>query len=148
MKPILQAIVLAERIYEDKSNKKIIAGTFNQINIGQVPLVQIQAPDGTIKTGLPGGTDPGCPVLYISLTDVVDGTELTLQFVNMSKNITIFQTGLRINSTNRLATVEIVAPLPPMAVLGREHGDFSLDILWNGEIIGSHRLLVRHSGQT
>src|SRR5947208_45463 len=34
MKPILQALLLADKIYEDKSGKKIIAGTFNRLLVG------------------------------------------------------------------------------------------------------------------
>ena len=147
MKPLLQALVLAERIYEDRSGKKIIAGTFHQINIGQMPIMQIKAPDGTMRSGVPGGTDPGCPSLYISLTDVVDGTEITLQFVNVSQSTTVFQSGFKIHSSDRLATIEIIAPLPPMSMLGQEQGDFSFDVLWNGEILGSHRVLVRPLAQ-
>jgi hypothetical protein len=144
MKPVLQALVLAERVYQDVSGKKIIAGTFNQINIGPTSIPQPeQLPDGTQRHFLPAGTDPGCPVAYVSLTDVVDGTEITLQMVNVSKNLVLFQVGVRIASNDRLATVEIVAPLPPMSMFVRELGVLSLDIVWQGEILGSHRLVVR-----
>jgi hypothetical protein len=143
MKPVLQALVLAERIYEDKSGKKVICGTFNQLLIGTIPIPAKKNPDGTEKRALPGGTDPGCPAAYVSLTDVVDGTEITLQMVNVSKNQVLFQTGLRIEVNDRLATVEIIAPLPPINVFIREVGTYSLDVLWRNEILGSHRLIVR-----
>jgi hypothetical protein len=143
MKPILQALVLAERIYQDISGKKIIAGTFNQLLIGTIPIPAEKNPDGTEKRVLPGGIDPGCPHAYISLTDVVNGTEITLQMVNVSKNQVLFQTVLGIEVQDRLATVEIIAPLPPMSTFIREVGTYSLDVLWRNEILGSHRLVVR-----
>ena len=144
MKPVLQALVLAERIYEDKSGKKIIAGTFNQLLIGKILLpVPEQATDGTQRHILPGGTDPGCPAAYISLIDVVDGTEITLQMVNLSKNVILFAANLKINSNDRLATVEIVAPLPPMSTFIQVAGTLSLEVVWRNEILGSHRLVVR-----
>lgn len=144
MKPVLQALVLAERIYEDKSGKKIIAGTFNQLLIGKLPILGAeQGSGGTPGHIVPGGTDPGCPAAYVSLTDVVDGTAITLQLVDVSKNRVLFQTGLKIAVNDRLATVEIVAPLPPLKMFVREPGTFSLDIVWRSEILGSHRLVVR-----
>jgi hypothetical protein len=145
VKPILQALVLAERIYIEKTEKKIIAGTFNQINIAQTRPMQVQLPDGSTQTVQPAGYDPGCPWIYISLTDVIDDTGLTLQFVNVAKNEVIFQTSFAVKSPSRLTTIEIVAALPPMAVLAKEVGDFSFDLLWSGEILGSHRLLVRQA---
>jgi hypothetical protein len=143
MKPVLQALVLAERIYEDKdSRKKIIAGTFNTFNVAPAPSITAQLPDGSKRLMVPGGTDPGSPSAYISLTDVVDGTEIILQYVNVSRNRVVFQAGMRINTTSRLDTIEIVAPLPPASQLAIEPGTFSLDVVWNGEILGSHRIQV------
>jgi hypothetical protein len=147
MKPVLQALVLAERIYEDVSGKKIIAGTFNGIATGEIGIPEVRLADGTNKRFIPGGTDPGCPSAYISLTDVVDGTEIDLQYVNASKNEVIFQTRFKLNVASRLQTVEIIAPLPSIAMLSKEEGTFSLDVIWNGEILGSHRLLVKRTGQ-
>jgi hypothetical protein len=143
MKPVLQALVLAERIYEDKSGKKIIAGTFNQILLDHIPDSEIAVPDGSGRQLIHGGTDAGSPSAYISLTDVIDGTEITLQFVNVSKNKTLLEATFRLDSTDRLATVEIIAPLPPLRQIAVEPGTYSLDIVWNGEILGSHRLIFR-----
>jgi len=143
MKPVLQALVLADRIYEDKSSgKKIIAGTFNQIMFGRVNLVETDLPDGTKAKMIPGGMDIGCPAVYISLTDVVDGTEITLQFANISKNEVMFQTGFRIDKVDRLATVELIACLPPITGFVKEAGTFTFDVVWKGEILGSHRVQV------
>ena len=145
MKPVLQALVLAERIYTDVSGKKIIAGTFNQLVIAKMKPNATESQDGTKTMSLPGGTDPGCPSAYISLTDVVDGTEISMQMVNVSKNVILFQALAKIASHDRLATVEIIAPLPPMAVFAREPGTLSFDLVWAGEILGSHRLIVSES---
>src|ERR1700677_3492979 len=144
MKPVLQALVLAERIYSDaQTNKKVICGTFNQLVVGMVQLVA-QKPDGSIVNLIPGGTDMGSPSVFISLTDVVDGTEIALQFVNQTKNIVLLQTGFKLQVKDRLQTIEIVAPLPSMSQIVKETGIYSLDILCEGEILGSHRLVVRN----
>ena len=144
MKPVLQALVLAERIYTDgMTQKKVICGTFNGLIIGKIPLPTMVLPDGTTKQMLLGGTDMGCPAAYISVTDIVDGTELSFQFVNQSKNKVLFRAGVRLEVKDRLATVEIVTPLPPMSAVIKEPGIYSFDVLCDGEILGSHRLIVK-----
>ena len=109
MKPVLQALILAERVYEDKTGKKIIAGTLSELHVGVVQMPQVQLPSGEKLNLIPGGTDIGCPSVYMSLTDVVDGTIITFQVVNVSKNQVLFHTGLKLDVKDRLATVEIVA---------------------------------------
>jgi hypothetical protein len=143
VRPILQALVLAERIYTDGvSQKKIICGTFNRITLTRTDLADVQFPDGTKGYTVAGGTDPGCPSVYVSLTDVVDGTEITLQFVNVSKNIVRFEQKCVISRSNRLGVIELALPLPPFQMMMAETGTYSLDVLWKGEILGSHRVIV------
>jgi len=143
IRPVLQALVLTERVYTDISGMKIIAGTFNEITTQKIVTPQVERrADGSSVSMLQGGTDPGCPSLYISLTEVESGTELAIQFVNAKESKVIFQMALKIENADRVGTVEIVAPLPPMAKLAREPGVFSFDVMWNGEILGSHRMTV------
>ena len=132
--------MLAERVYQDVSGKKIIAGTFNSLSL-KVKKDDEKTLDGSKKLVF-GGTDPGCPSVYISLTDVVDGTEVTLQFFNVSKNKVLFEKTLKIACNDPLATVEIIAPLPPIRGY-LEPGTFSFDIVWQGEILGSHRIVAK-----
>jgi hypothetical protein len=144
MRPVIQAILIADNVYTDVgTGKKIIAGTFNQVVLGEIKTRTIENSDGSKINVIPGGTDPGCPMVYLSLTDVVDGTKIFVQFVNMSKNETI--TGIRVELApkDRLATVEIVLPLPPVKNLIREVGVYSLDVVWNGEILGYHRIIAK-----
>ena len=142
MKPILQALVLADKVYEEKSGKKIIAGTFNRIHTGKAPTQQVPTPGGGTSTVMPGGTDPGCPWAYVSLTDVLDGTEITVHYNDLTSNQSQFHVGVKIQNHDRLATIEIVVPLPPMRAFTPHPGTFSLDVVWNGEILGSQRVIV------
>jgi hypothetical protein len=142
MKPILQAILLADHVYSDVSGKKVIAGTFNAVTKAKLTVSKLELADGTKRQLIPGGTHPGCPWIYISLTDVVDNTKVTLQFVNVSKNKLRFGMELAIKCNDRFAVVEITQPLPPHDKLFPESGVYSLDLLWEGEIIGSHRIVV------
>lgn len=144
MKPVLQALVLAERVYEDKSGKKIIAGTFNTFRVpAEPPSRQVALPDGTTGRFVAGGWDAGYTMAYISLTDVVGETDITLRMFNLTRDHSMFELTVSISTPDRLATVEVVAPLPVFRAFVTEPGTLSFDVLWRGEILGSHRLLVR-----
>ena len=139
MKPVLQALVLADRVYEDKNGKKIICGTFNRLYLTtQAPTESVQTPEGETKTLLRGGMAPAAPYAYISLTDVCDDTTCELQFVSLTRNEVIFKTQILIKCDDRLATVEFVAPLPQLQL--PEPGVYAFEIVCEGEVIGSHRI--------
>jgi hypothetical protein len=147
MKPVIQALVLAEKIYTDLSGKKVIAGTFNGFQVKKITVPVQKAADGTERSLLLGGTDPGCPWLYISLTDVVDETEITVQFFDQTRNDIVFGQQLKIQCNDRLATVELVLPLPSMMQCASKAGTYSFDVIWSGEILASHRLVVSESNE-
>jgi hypothetical protein len=139
VKPILQALVLADRVYEDKSGKKIIVGTFSGIKFcRQPPIVHIKQPDGTSKPVVVGGMAAGSPYVYLCLADVVNGTTLQVQFINLSKNVVLFGTSFQISEANRLKNVEVVLPLPLLPV--SEPGTYAIEVLWEGEVLGSWRI--------
>jgi hypothetical protein len=136
MKPVLQALVLADHVYTDRSGKKIIAGTFNRIVRKRIDVAQQPEPL------IPGGAEMGCPWFYLSLTDVVDGTKLTLQFVSRADNVAIFEMPIKLHTKDRLATIEVVAGLPPIGRILQKAGEYAFDVVWEGEILGSHRLIL------
>jgi hypothetical protein len=138
VKPVLQALVLADRVYQDVSGKKIIAGTFNRILFGIPSVREVDLPDGTKQRRVMGGVHSGSPYAYVSLTDVCQGTKLKLQFVNLSKNAVLFGTAFEVSPASRLETVELVLALPPLPI--SEPGIYSLEVLWENEILGSHRI--------
>ena len=142
MKPVLQALVLAERVYTDVSGRKIIAGTFDRILFKtNAPTVQeVELPNGEKRRLVEGGQHGGSPYAYISFTDVVDGTKVVLQFVNLTRNLVLLEQQLTLNGKNRLETVEIVAPLPPLPV--QEAGTYAFEVVCEGSILGSHRILA------
>lgn len=140
MVPVLQSLVLAERIYEDKTGRKIIAGTFNRLKIRkQRKPVETTNADGKKSVIVKGGV-PGTPYAYISLTDVIDKTSIDLQFVSLSRNEVIFETRIEITCNDRLATVEIVAALPRLPLHGP--GIYAFELVCAGELIGSHRIVA------
>ena len=143
MKPVLQALVLADHVYEDKSTgKKIIAGTFNSIRFSRKPPVkEIGAPDVTKQQYLRGGMQSGSPFVYMSLTDVCDKTKLLLQFVNLTKNAVLLGTEVEVSCKDRLGTLEVVLPLPTLPV--QEEGIYAIEVVCEGEILGSHRVIAK-----
>ena len=105
MKPVLQALVIAEHVYQDVTGKKVIAGTFNRVNFTRKPLVrQVERPDGTQAVLLPGGMQSGSPFAYINLTDVGDNTKLLFRFVNLTKNAMLFANEMTVNSKDGCRT--------------------------------------------
>ena len=139
MKPVLQALVLAEHVYQDISGKKIIAGTFNGVRFSRKPLTrEVEQPDGTKKRLVPGGLHGGSPFAYVSLTDVGENTSLLFQFVNLTKNEVLFGKQVTVDCKDRLATVEIVLPLPPLNIA--EAGVYAFELVCEGEIVGSCRI--------
>lgn len=142
MKPVVQALVLADRVYQDVTGKKIIAGTFNRVLLASSKhcMRKEELPSGETQTFVAGGMNGGSPYAYISLTDVVDGTQLTLQFVNLGKNIVLLELALVVNIKDRLETVEIVAPLPPLPIT--EPGTYAFEVVCEDEILRSHRIIA------
>ncbi len=142
MKPVLQALVLAEHVYQDVSGKKIIAGTFNSVRFTQKPLIKTVAkPDGTQQMLVPGGMHAGSPYAYVSLTDVCESTILQLQFVNLTRNKILFSKEVTVNSKNRLATRELIFPLPPLGI--DEPGVYAFEVVCEGDILGSCRVMAK-----
>lgn len=142
MKPVLQALVLADRVYQDVSGKKIIAGTFTGYKFSKrPPVAEVVQPDGTKQKVLMGGMQMGSPSAYVSLTDVCDGTTIQLQFVNLSKNVILFANKVAIANVDRLSNVELVLPLPVLPI--SEAGVFALQVVCEGEILGSWRIVAK-----
>jgi hypothetical protein len=144
VKPVLQALVVADHVYQDQqTGKKVICGTFNTFRFSRKPPVnEMQAPDGTKQTVIAGGGQSGSPYAYVNLTDVCDGTKLRLQFVNLNKNAVLFGTELTIGNTNRLATIELVFPLPRLPI--QEAGAYALELVCDGDTIGSYRITAEN----
>ncbi|MBN1393939.1 MAG: hypothetical protein JW959_02825 [Pirellulales bacterium] len=147
MKPVLQALVVADHVYRDgNTGKHIIAGTFNSYKFSRKsPVEQVEAPDGTKQTTVAGGKDTGSPYAYVCLTDVCEGTTFQLHFVNLSKNAIIFRTEAVVENIDRISTIEIAFPLPRLPIT--ESGVYAIEIVWENEVIGSWRITVEDLDQ-
>jgi hypothetical protein len=145
-KPVLQSLILADHVYEDKlTGKRIIAGVFNRIIRGRKPLrpapPESGAPPGQRLLEIPPtGLQSGSPFAYLSLTEVRGQQTFVLQFTNLNDNSVLFRSELRVECPNPLYTVELTVPLPPIAP--PQPGVYALELLHHQEILGSLRIVV------
>jgi len=142
MKPVLQALLLADHVYEDKATgKKVIAGTFTKLQFAKkVAIPTVKDAQGREVRVLPAGVDAGSPTLYLSITEIVNKAEFVLRYVDLANNQALFETNLEITTESPLAIVEAAIPLPKLPT--PHAGAFSIELLWNNEILGSHRIIL------
>lgn len=143
MKPVIQALVVAERIYVDHdTRRKVIAGTITELWIVKRTAVESNLDDGRKVVSV---SIQGSPYAYLSLTSVQDGTTLGLQFVSLKRNKVMFGTDITLNCKDRLETIEIAVALPELNL--PEPGVYAFEVICDGEIIGSARIVARDVGE-
>lgn len=125
VRPILQALLLADQIYVDAATgKKIIAGTFNRLVCEEFPTTSIVS-----KFAL------------VSLTDVHNEVEISLRFVDLQTGDALLELkGLTVTAEDPLETVEMVVELPPLPL--PHPGSYALEIHWQGEMLGLLRIFL------
>lgn len=139
LKPVLQALLLADHVYDDKlTGKKVIAGTFNMIVVGQIKPKE--AADGK-TVSIPGGMSVGSPYAYFSLTDVVGRLDLDMRYVDLTDHKVLLKAGIAVQCEDRLATIEGVLPMPALPT--PHPGVYALELLCSDELIGSLRVTVK-----
>jgi hypothetical protein len=131
VRPILQALVLADHVYIDaKTGKKIIAGTFNHLAAPEFPSFF-------------GRTT----YAFISMTEVHGNLPVTLKYTDLSTSEVLLEIrDLPMEAPNDpLATVEMVVELPrfPMP----HEGVFAFEVCVSDEQIGALRIQVSHSAE-
>ncbi|HEY4261300.1 MAG TPA: hypothetical protein VGM98_14130 [Schlesneria sp.] len=137
VKPVLQALVLAERVWTLEDGRKAICGTFTKVVLSKINENRPRDANGTHM--VPGG-GAGAPWAYISLTGVANETVLQLQFVSLKRNAPVFSTEIQLLGKDRLATVELAIQLP--MIMPTESGGYAFDVVCDGEILGSWRVEV------
>lgn len=125
MKPVLQALVLADHVYVDVySGKKVIAGTFSALFSDRFPCV----------LGRPTHA-------YISMTEAEVGlVALELRYVDLSNDQVLMKTDIEVKSQGPLSTVDFISEVPPIPM--PHDGAYAFELLWNNELVGSLRVTV------
>jgi hypothetical protein len=146
VKPVLQALLVADHVYVDAvTGKKVVAGIFHRL-LFKKPKAQpaeIQVPDQNATVIIPvspGGHQSGSPFCYISLTEVRGEQHFELRYVDLDDYKALMGTKFVVRSNDPIQTVEIVLPLPNLPA--EKPGTCALELLWNDEPLGSHRINV------
>jgi hypothetical protein len=159
-KPVLQALLLAEHVYQDRATgKKIIAGTFNRLNFSKrrppppaLPLPGSPPPEGDVPPAAPPeGTElhnvisPGSPFAFITLTDVHGTIPLELRYVDLANNVVLLTTRFQVSCDDPLNTLELTVPIPMLPA--PHEGVYALELLHSDEPLGTMRIVaVENSG--
>lgn len=142
MKPILQSLLLADRIYEDKlTGKKIIAGIFHNLKFIRKEDFEkeIERCGGNVPL-MPAGFQTGSPFAYVSMTEIRGEEPFTLRYVDLQTDEILMQFEFKIKVPDPLRIVDLVLPLPTLPT--HKAGVFALELLWCDEPLGSYRLIV------
>ena len=125
LKPILQALVLADHVHVDRGTlKSYVLGTFNELRSPEFPSTMDQS-----------------TFAYISLTDVRGEVAILLRYVDLADNKCLMEAkGVTITGRDPLATIEFVVPIPPFPM--PHEGTYAFEVYANDEMIGAKRLQV------
>ena len=151
MRPTLQALLLADHVYQDRStNKMVVAGIFNRINLRPIatviePSKQAGAEGGIREIPLNQVISAGSPYAYLSMTDIWGEQAFELRFVALEDNQAIMGLQFKVQSNDRLATVEACFPLPPWQI--SKAGVYALELLHNSDLLGSLRITAEMGEQ-
>ncbi len=142
MKPVLQALLLAERVYQDTTTgKKVIAGTFNRLCFKRGPQKPQEIEiDGVKRQVIPDEMQVGSPCAFISLTEIRGTIACVLRYVDLEDDKPLLQCEFHIHCDDPLKTVEVVLPMPPLPTT--KAGIHALELLCDDEPVGSLRIIV------
>ncbi len=149
MKPILQALLVADHVYTDKdSGKKIIAGVLREIH--SVLKEDQPRPEGAedletnknlaTRAMIPH-TAIGSPYVFISITEVTGQQEFELRFVDLKDDSVIYTLCIKMKCDDPLRVNEVLIPLPQWNV--KRFGAHAFELLWKDEPLGMYRVNFR-----
>lgn len=119
--PVLQALLLADRIYTDITGKRIICGTFSRIHSRKFPVAARP-----------------CSA-FILLVDVIREVELQLRLVSLSDNEILMESSkTTVHCDSPLTPLDLVFEVPPLPL--PHEGIYSFECWADGTMIGSVRL--------
>ena len=170
--PILQSLLLADHVYRDQvTGKHIICGIFSTIFFSpNPPQNQPFAQTGPGQGGAGGDQhdgpgsgngngngsnqppksqpiqnlmQAGSPYVYFSVTELKERKMFEVRYVDLHDNRSLFQAEVQIECDDPLKTIEVSLPLPRLPLVALEERSYALEVLCEGQLLGSHRVLAR-----
>jgi len=148
-KPVMQALLLADHVYQDRATgKHVISGTFRTLNVvrrsedTKSTEEDTQSPDscGLVAKRPQEVMQAGSPFVYFNLTDVHGEVHLVLRYVDLTTNEVLFQANVTVQSEDPLIPAEVFSPLPVLPV--PREGPYALELLWDDEPLGYYRIVA------
>ena len=164
--PVLQAMLLADQVYQDRgTGKYVICGIFSAIHFvpkepphgrdrpagagaangggddGEADETSVSSPPATAPVPITRLVRAGSPFAYVSLTELQGTRKFELRYVDLEENNVLFGTAFEVSCRDPLETIQITVPLPPLPI--PHEGVFVLELLCDGEMLGSHRVLAK-----
>jgi hypothetical protein len=99
-KPVLQAMVLADHVYQDRATgKHVICGTFTAILFSPFKAAQNEG-ESRVQVTAEQVQRTGSPYLYLALVGVHGTVPLALKFVDLSDARVLFEAQVVITATD------------------------------------------------
>lgn len=123
--PVLQALILADHIYQDKeTGKKVIAGTFSQLWSAQFP-----------------NTFGRATYAYVCLTGLHGQTDLCLRYRDLRTHEVLLESPhIQLNCSDPLQSIELIIVVPPFPM--PHEGVYAFELHASGRMLGSVRISV------
>jgi len=154
--PVLQALLLADHVYQDQGTGKfIICGVFNTLFFtpsAERPTgeaFQVVGPEA--QTAIAKLRSAGSPWAYFSLTELNSEMDFELRYVDLSEDPesnALFSIRFKLKGNDPLATIECTMALPNLPISKEEEGVYSLELLCDNSLLGSHRVLLKQHPTT
>ena len=85
----------------------------------------------------------GSPYVYFSVTEMTGRKRFEVRYVDLHSNRSLFQAEVPIECDDPLKTIEVSMPLPRLPLVALEERSYALEVLCDGQLLGSHRVLAR-----
>ncbi|WP_010582461.1 hypothetical protein [Schlesneria paludicola] len=85
----------------------------------------------------------GSPYAYFSVTELTGRKVFEVRYVELRGNQVLFNAEVPIECHDPLQTIEVALPLPRLPLVAWEERVYALEIVCEGQLLGSHRVLAR-----
>lgn len=85
----------------------------------------------------------GSPYVYFSVTELTGRKVFEVRYVDLPTDRSLFQAEVPIECDDPLKTIEVTLPLPRLPLVALEERSYALEVLCDGQLLGSHRVLAR-----